>query len=860
MALAPGSRLGVYEVSAEIGAGGMGIVYRTRDTKLGRDVALKILPDLFADDPERLARFQREARVLAPLSHPVRESSEVETSHAWRPFSCGSDQRVAGARHVSKRRCLSVAVACLSLLWALDAPVSGQAVPEAPFGASVLGVAIDGPPPPVPPAVVSRDAEGRVTLRAIRLERPLNLDGRLDDAIYQRVLPVSDFIQQVPDEGEPATEQTEAWVFFDDENLYVSARCWDSHPERIVANEMRRDNNNIALGNANFAVVLDTFYDRRNGYAFQTTPLGALRDQTFTNEGNFDSDWNTVWQPRTARFSDGWTTEIAIPFKSLRYGGAGPQVWSINMRRIVRWKNEHSYLSAVPASYRNSGMYKVSSAATLVGLETPPRSLNLEVKPYAISGVRTDRTALVPVSNDVTGDAGVDVKYGVTQSLTADFTYNTDFAQVEDDEQRINLTRFNLFFPEKREFFLEGRGIFDFGGGGGPTPILFFSRRIGLDRGSPVPIKAGGRLTGKVGPYSIGVLNIQTGDEPVAGARDTNFSVVRVKRDVLRRSSIGALMTRRSVSTVGDGSNDVFGVDGAFAFFENVRIDTYLARTRTPGLSGDDTSYRARLDYNGDRYGVILDRLAVGDNFNPEVGFLRRDDFRTNFAFVRFSPRPRSLAAVRQFNWDASYNYLTDGAGRLETRSVQGSFFTEFENSDGLSIGYDRRYEFVERPFPIAPGVTIPVGGYSFQNVFMGYRLGQQRKIAGGLFYERGGFFGGEKSAVEFFGGRVEVTPQITLEPSFSFNWIDLPQGTFTTQVVRTRAVYTLTPRMFFSGLVQYNSSSESLSSNLRLRWEYQPGSELFVVYSEGRDTEVRNFPGLENRAFVVKFNRLFRF
>ena len=838
----------------------MGEVYGARDTKLDRDVALKVLPDFFADDPKRLARFQREAQVLASLNHPVRKSSEVETSHAWRPFSRGSDQRVDGARQVSRRRCLSVAVACLSLLWALDAPVSGQAAPEAPSGASVLGVAIDGPPPPVPPAVVSRDAEGRVTLRAIRLERPLNLDGRLDDAIYQRVPPVSDFIQQVPSEDEPATEKTEAWVFFDDENLYVSARCWDSHPERIVANEMRRDNANIALGNANFAIVLDTFYDRRNGYAFQTNPLGALRDQTFTDERIADSDWNTVWQPRTARFRDGWTTETAIPFKSLRYKGAGPQVWSINLRRIVRWKNEWSYLSAVPASYGTFGLTKMSSAATLVGLETPPRSLNLEVKPYAISGVRTDRTALVPVSNDVTGDAGFDVKYGLTQSLTADFTYNTDFAQVEDDLQQINLTRFNLFFPEKREFFLEGRGIFDFGGGGRPTPILFFSRRIGLDGGRPVPIEAGGRLTGKVGPYSIGLLNVQTDEEPVSAARATNFSVVRVKRDVLRRSNIGVLITRRSVSTVGDGSNDVFGVDGAFAFFDNLRLDAYLARTRTPGLSGDDTSYRARLDYNGDRYGVVLDRLAVGDNFNPEVGFLRRDDLRANFAFVRFSPRPRALAAVRQFNWSASYNYLTDGAGRLETRSASAAFFTELENSDGLNIGYDRRYEFVERPFSIAPGVTIPVGGYSFQNVFMGYRLGQQRKIAGGLVYERGGFFGGEKSAVNFFGGRVEVTPQITLEPSFSFNWIDLPQGTFTTQVVRTRAVYTLTPRMFFSGLVQYNSGSESLSSNLRLRWEYQPGSELFVVYSEGRDTEVRSFPGLENRAFVVKFNRLFRF
>ena len=757
-----------------------------------------------------------------------------------------------------RRTRLGVAVACLAILGVLDAPVSGQS-PDAPSDATVFGVALDGPPPPVPPAVVSRDAEGRVTLRAIRLDQPLTVDGRLDEEIYQRVPPVSDFIQQVPSEGEPATEKTDAWVFFDDEHLYVSARCWDSQPERMIANEMRRDGG--LLQNASFAVGVDTFYDRRSGFEFMTNPLGALLDLTFANEGTtINLDWNTVWHSRSARFRDGWTTEMAIPFKSLRYKGAGPQVWSINLRRIVRWKNEHSYLSAVPAAYGPRAIMKPSSAATLVGLETPPRSLHLEVKPYAISGVRTDRTAAVPVSNDVTGDAGVDVKYGLTEGLIADFTYNTDFAQVEDDEQRINLTRFNLFFPEKREFFLEGRGIFDFGGRGGPSPILFFSRRIGLNRGRVVPVEAGGRLTGKVGPYSIGLLNVQTDDKPVSGARATNFSVMRVKRDVLRRSSIGAILTRRSVTTVGDGSNDVYGVDGTFAFFDNLRINTYLARTRTPGLSGDDTSYRAQLNYNGDRYGVILNRLAVGDNFNPEVGFLRRDDFRHNFALLRFSPRPRDIAAVRQFTWEASYQYLTDGTGRLETRSVQGQFRTEFENSDGLSIGYDRRYEFVERSFPIAGGMTIPVGGYSFQNVSVRYRLGQQRRISGGLSYERGSFFGGEKSEISLFGGRVEMTPQITLEPSFSFNWIDLPQGTFTTQVVRTRAIYALTPRMFFAGLVQYNSSSDSLSSNLRLRWEYQPGSELFVVYSEGRDTEVRSFPGLENRVFVVKFNRLFRF
>ena len=776
---------------------------------------------------------------------------------------------------MSRRRCWSLAVACLSILCTLDAPVSGQSPPEAPSGASLLGVAIDGPPPPVPPAVVSRDAEGRVTLRAIRLDRPLNVDGQLDDEIYQQVPPVSDFIQHLPNEGEPATEQTEAWVFFDDETLYVAARCWDSHPERIVANEMRRDNGNI-WQNASLTVILDTFYDRRNGYGFQTNPLGALRDLIFTNEGNINQDWNTVWDTRTARFRDGWTTEIAIPFKSLRYKGAGPQVWSINLRRIVRWKNEHSSLSAVPAAYGTMGVFKVSSAATLVGLETPARSMNLEVKPYAISGVRTERAVAVPVSNDIASDAGFDVKYGLTRSLTADFTYNTDFAQVEDDDQQINLTRFNLFFPEKREFFLEGRGIFDFarggfrnrggrGGGGffggGDTPTVFYSRRIGLEEGQVVPIIAGGRVTGKVGPFDVGGLNIQTDDEAMSGAVKTNFTVVRVKRDILRRSSIGGLVTNRSMSLAGDGSNQAYGVDATFSFYDNIHFVSYFARTVTPQLHGRDTSYQGRFTYSGDRYGMQLDHLLVEDNFNPEIGFLRRDNFRRTFVSGRFSPRPRSIERVRQFTVDASLDYILVADTKfLETRQSQVGFQTEFENSDRFAISVADSYELLEQPFEPGPGVTIPIGSYAFRDVQVSYTAGQQRRAGGTVSFRAGSYFSGDIRSIAFAHGRVEVTPQLSVEPSFSLNWIDLPEGSFRTDLARGRINYTFTPRMFFSGLLQYNSSSESLGTNLRLRWEYQPGSELFVVYSEGRDTEVRGFPGLQNRVFVVKFNRLFRF
>ena len=463
-----------------------------------------------------------------------------------------------------------------------DLPGPSRRPPEpsdARAGLAITPVSmIDGPPPPVPPAVATRD-QGRVTMRAIRLGEALQLDGRLDERVYHTVAPVTDFVQQEPGEGALATEQTEVWVMFDRDTVYVAARCWNSEPDRIVANEMKRDARGM-FGNETFSVVLDTFYDRRNGFSFITNALGGLFDATITNERTPNLDWNTVWDVRAGRFEQGWTVEMAIPFRSLRYRIGPVQVWGVNFQRRVAWKNEVSFLTPIPASLSFAGMFKLSSAATLVGLEVPASGTRLEVKPYAISDLTTDLNATPPLSNALGGDFGFDVKYGVTQGLTADLTYNTDFAQVEVDEQQVNLTRFSLFFPEKREFFLEGQGIFEFGGGfrrdpttfyfrgqrfGGEVPVLFFSRRIGLEDGQTVPIRGGGRVTGKVGPYSIGLLDVQTGEEAVSGAVPTNFSVVRVKRDVLRRSSVGGMFTGRSVSTEGPGANYVYGVDGVFS-------------------------------------------------------------------------------------------------------------------------------------------------------------------------------------------------------------------------------------------------------------------------------------------------------
>ena len=793
-------------------------------------------------------------------------------------------RRAAALRETRQLLGRGAPLATLAVLAALAGPAhagqqSGQNAPPADAGAAAQP--IHGPPPPVPPATIARDAANQATVRAVRLTAPLDIDGELDEQVYNDLPPASGFIQILPDEGDVATEQTEVWVLFDDDNLYVSARCFNSAPEsEWVASDMRRDG--MGLGQY-VGIVLDTFYDRRNAVEFVVNPIGGRMDGEISNERGWNQDWNPVWSVEVGRFDGGWTFEAVIPFKSLRYRPGRRQTWGFNIERRIVWNNEYSALVPLPASLSYGAIMQISQAATLVGLEVPDAGINLELKPYAIAELNGVRTAAPRFSNIATGDIGLDVKYGVTDNLVADLTVNTDFAQVEADEQQINLTRFSLFFPEKREFFLENQGVFSFGGEAGAgqfagisnTPILFYSRRIGLHATEEgvtreVPIDAGGRFTGRIGKYSLGLLNIRTADAPAAGAQATSFSVLRLRRDLLRRSNVGVMFTDRSVSLTGRDRNQVFGVDGLFSFYQNLNIRTYWAATRT-GLrdAGDDeSSHRVQLDYTGDRYGVQLERLAVGDDFNPEIGFLRRDDFEQSFAKFRFSPRPRSIAAIRQFFWEGQIDYITDRGGVLETRQARGRFAVEFENSNLFDVIYNRNYEYLVEAFPLAAEVVVPVGGYDFDDVEVGYQLGQQNRVSGRVSLQHGGFYGGTKTSLNFgmgsgfFGTRLELTRQLSIEPTLSLNWIDLPFGKFDTRLVSSRVIYALNPLMFVSALVQYNSATSSVSTNLRLRWEYHPGSELFVVYNEERANTLltpRRYP-LQNRALIVKLNRLFRF
>lgn len=737
---------------------------------------------------------------------------------------------------------------------------------------------LQGPPAPNAPAVIARDAEHRVTIRATQLTAPLQFDGQLDDAIYKDVPSFGDFIQQEPREGQPATERTEVWVFFDNDNLYVAARLWETDPSRRISTEMRRDANNL-YNNDHFGVSFDSFYDRRNGYGMAINALGGMLDWSITNEQP-NNNWNGIWDSRTGDFDGGWTIEIKFPFRSFRFRDDG-HLWGMNFRRMVRAKNEVSFLAPIQASWGRPGLSRMSVAATVTGLEMPARTKNVDLKPYALGSVLSDRNANPPRANDPDGDLGFDVKWGIKQTLVADFTVNTDFAQVEDDEQQINLTRFNIQFPEKREFFLEGADTFNFGGGsvgaGGTgggggvqgssqntstAPLLFYSRRIGLSDGFEIPIIAGGRMLGRSGPWQYGVIDMQTAESDDARAASTNFAVARVNRDIFARSRIGAMATRRSpvAATRNDNTgpdNVAYGVDALINPTSEISMLGYLARTDSPNRDGNDSSYRGRFDWNNDKYGAQAEHLFVDSNFNPEVGFLRRTAFRRSFAQGRYSPRP-GWHGVRKVYYIGSYDYITDTNNRPESKELQGTYQMELQNSDIWSVEATGNYERLTRPFDLGSGLAVPAGEYDFNQLRGTYTLGPQRPISGTITAARGGFYDGTLSELTWR-GRVELSHQFYVEPTISWNRVTRVGRYADNNLVSTRGTYTLSPRMFVSALVQYQSRVSSLTTNARFRWEYLPGSELFVVYSDGRTTLSPGIPDVESRSIIVKVTRLLR-
>ena len=695
-------------------------------------------------------------------------------------------------------------------------------------------------------------------VRAVRVDQGPNIDGVLDDAIWVRAPLVDQFVQQEPDEGAPATERTEVRILYDGGNLYLAVRAFDSDPDGIIATEMRRDSPRI-LDEDNFQVVLDTFNDSRSAYMFVTTPLGARLEQQIFEEGegrtiglsaNINRDWNGVWHVATQRTDEGWTAEIAIPMVTLRFPDATRQDWGLNFMRNIRRKNEQAFWAQIPKAYT---VTRVSLAGSLRDLESLERGRDLRIKPFVVGGGR--RLSEGGVADDTRqGDMGLDVKYGVTPSLNLDLTLNTDFAQAEVDDEQINLTRFALFFPEKREFFLENAGQFNVGTTNTFERIadLFFSRRIGLsETGEAIPILGGARLTGKVGRNNVAVMDIQT--EEAFGRSGDNFFVARYSRDVLARSKVGGIVINREGTGAGGSYNRTFAADFVLAPHPKVSMNGFIARTVTPGVTDKELGGHFRAEWLNENAQAHLEYSHIEDNFNPEVGFVPRPGIKKTRIHGEWNPRPDRWG-IRLLDPMVNVTYTTDLDNRLVSRRVHYMLGATFQNGARAMVWYNDHFERLDDPFTVA-GVVIPVGDYNFGQWMLWLTSDPSRKLYADLRLQPQTWFDGDRTDVTLTLG-LRATDRLSTEGRYTRNDVSLPGGDFVTQLGSLRVDFALSPTMTLRSLSQYNSLTEQWSTSVRFNYIYRPGSDIYLVYDDVR-RDPTGLPLIRDRQIQLKVTYL---
>lgn len=687
---------------------------------------------------------------------------------------------------------------------------------------------------------VTRTDEERPRVTAVAANGPVRVDGALDDDVWQRAEPVTGFTQAEPREGQAATERTEVRMAFDDGTLYIGAYLHDSDPQGLVVTDIKKDFTDSEQDV--FAVILDTFRDHRNGYVFMTNPEGARADQQVANEGReINASWDAVWEVRSRRVADGWTTEMAIPFRALRFDEGVDRPWGINFSRRIRRKNELAYWSPVPRAF---ALTRVSLAGDLYGLPQASGGRDLRVKPYVLA---SEARATGVEEYDGRREAGLDVKARVLDAFTLDLTLNPDFAQVEADVQQVNLTQFSQFFPEKREFFLENSGLFYVGDAARnnrvvavPTPdedlLMFFSRRVGVaDDGRAIPITAGGRLTGKVGGTSIGAIMMRTDD--VDGVDGSDYAVVRVRQDVGSGSDVGAIFQTRRGG--GDDVNTVFGGDATFRFLGSIDWNAYVVGTDAPGLEGGQYAWRTSLNREGNWLHAKGGVMEIGENFQNDLGHYRRTGMRKYFADIGIRPRPESLRrrGVREMHPHIVWNYYEDLSGNIVGKNLHTGY-TFFMNDGAFwELSVNPKFERIESPFRIARGIDpIPAGSYGWTE----YQLRGNSDPSKAFSWGATGILGGLWS-----GTQRTVNANVTLRPSHRFSLetrlqrtagdLDLPEAEFTKTFWTFRSNFSFNTDMFIDALVQYDPGSEQINSNIRFNFIHHPLSDLFLVFNEQR-------------------------
>jgi hypothetical protein len=699
-------------------------------------------------------------------------------------------------------------------------------------------------------------------LAMVKVHDRIVIDGVLDEKAWDSAPMATGFVQQDPKEGMPMTYDTEVKMLYDDENLYVGVRALDPEANRILVNDITKDFR--PFDSDVFGVIVDTFRDRKNGYEFLINPAGGRYDAQTTNESEFNANWDGVWYLQTKILDDAWIAEMAIPFKTLRFFNLPEQTWGINFWRVIRRFNEQGHWSHVPRPFNYA---RLSLAGTAEGLKDIQPGVNLRVKPYVVGSAssRADDDA------NWDADAGIDIKYGFGGGITLDATVNTDFSQVEADEQQINLTRFNLFFPEKREFFLENSGIFAFGelgqitsGGGGGTSspgrlsgggndmLFFFSRRIGIsDDGRQIPVLGGARLTGRKGPWSFGFLNIATHEARPTPA--TNFTVARIRRNILANSQVGAVLINKDELNSG-GYNRGYGADANLRFGRSLNVSLFYAKTDLPGVQSQNDAYRLSAAFRNARWDFRSIYTDIGSSFKPEVGFAPRTGVKRLYHLAAVKLRPASISKhIREIAPTAEEQVFWTQASQMETRFVDFRVPVIFQDGALFEAGRNANFERLFRPFSIQNSVQIQPADYTFTDYFVSYRSSQARRFGVNLKLQDGAFYDGDKKTY-VAGGTVRFGYRMATTVTYTRNDIRLPQSAFNTDLVAVRVNYSFSTRAFLSALLQYNTDARQWSSNVRFNVIHRPLSDFFIVYNERRDTVSSS---LIDRALIVKFTHM---
>jgi hypothetical protein len=715
-------------------------------------------------------------------------------------------------------------------------------------------------------------ADGRTDVpraAARRLEGKIQIDGVLSEPAWQTAPDIAGFVQVEPRSGEAPTEATKVWLTYSRDALYIAVRCEDANPGAIVATDMRRDAE--VEENDNVAIILDTYHDHRNAYYFATNAAGALVDGRITENREPAIEWDGIWIVRTKIDEAGWTAEFEIPFKTI---GFDPrlQEWGFNISRYLARGRETSRWASPSLDVALSHVVR---AGSLTGLEGLSQGVGLDVKPYGLTGVTRDITT--SRQWDGTADAGGEIFYRITSNLISSTTINTDFAETEVDARQVNLTRFPLFFPEKRGFFLEDAGIFDYaqsaeqqgppGMNAGGDLIPFFSRRIGLLNGREVPILAGEKLTGKIGRFDVGVLDVQTGDLTIDGrqiAPSRNLAAARVKANFWNQSYVGAIFTNGDPS--GETSNQLGGVDLKLATSnvlgseKNLSLMMFGSKTSTSGVEGRDGSYGGEIAFPNDLVSLSQKWTRIDENYNPALGFVPRTGVRIASTTAEYRPRP-NVGGIRQLSFEFAYNdYYSLTNHAPETKELELTPFQAFFHSgDMAEYGWSWNREQLFEPWEIADGIELPVGVYSFGMHSVSASSSAGRPLAAEVEFGTGSFYSGTR---QLFSGAVTWRKDRYLTASFQWerNWVSLEEGDFDTSLVMARLDCAFTPFISLANFVQYDSESANIGLQSRLRWILAPGNEVFVVLNHAwQENEFDRFESAQTR-LRVKMNYTFRF